>query len=430
MASRGDINIDEVQPKLFDGWKKLRIEETLEKSGSFTKLKSKDYFDEGQFPVVDQGDKFISGFVNDENLLYKGELPIIIFGDHTRNVKYIDFPFATGADGTKILKPKAFYNSKFYHYYFKSLKVPNLGYSRHFSILKEIEFPLPQLAEQNRIVVKLDRLFAQLEAIKTSLKTIPLLLKDFRQKVLTEAVTGKLTEEWRKAKKLDEWKNEFLNNICNSITDGDHQAPPQVSEGVPFLVISNVSKGYFEFEKVSRFVPKEYFNSLKDSRKPKTGDILYTVTGSYGIPLLVDFEKEFCFQRHIAILRPDNNKILSSFLKFSLQSDLMLSQAHNVATGTAQLTVPLGGIKRFEINLPSLAEQQEIVRRVESVFTKADTIEEQYKSLKAQIDTLPQSILHKAFKGELTEQLDSDGDARELLEEIKTLKSEIKKKSK
>ncbi len=174
MASRGDINLENVQPKLFDNWVKLSIEETIDKTGAFVKLKSKDYFEIGDFPVIDQGDKFISGYINDESLLYQGELPVIIFGDHTRNVKFIDFPFAAGADGTKILKPKSFYNPKFYHYYFKSLSVPDLGYSRHFSILKEIEFPLPPLAEQNRIVTKLDALFTQLETIKTSMAKVPL----------------------------------------------------------------------------------------------------------------------------------------------------------------------------------------------------------------------------------------------------------------
>lgn len=289
-------------------------------------------------------------------------------------------------------------------------------------LLKYLKFRLPPLPEQHRIVAKLDMLFTQLETIKTSMANIPLLLKDFRQQVLTQAVTGKLTEEWRKGKKLGEWKKMLLNDICDSITDGDHQAPPQINEGIPFLVISNVSKGYFEFEKVTRFVSQEYYNSLKDTRKAKKGDILYTVTGSYGIPILVDFNKEFCFQRHIAILRPENNKVYSNFLKILLQSNLIFTQARNVATGTAQLTVPLGGIKKFEVNLPTTKEQQEIVSRVESLFTKADAIEQQYKALKVSIDTLPQALLHKAFKGELSEQIDSDGDARELLEEIKALK--------
>jgi len=294
-------------------------------------------------------------------------------------------------------------------------------------LLKDLKFPLSPLAEQNRIVAKLDSLFAQLESIKTSMAKIPVLLNNFRQQVLTQAVTGKLTEEWREGKKLGDWDSRLLNDLCFSITDGDHQAPPQVTEGIPFLVISNVSKGFFDFDAVSRFVPIEYYNFLKDARKPKNGDVLYTVTGSYGIPLLVNFDREFCFQRHIAILRPDNSKISSEFLSFLLKSKLMFNQAKAVATGTAQLTVPLGGIKKFEVRLPQIQEQQEIVYRVESLFAKADAIEEKYKNLKAKIETLPQTILHKAFKGELTEQLETDGDARVLLEEIVALKKEKSK---
>lgn len=324
---------------------------------------------------------------------------------------------------------------KYGYYFFQTVTLIDLSAgnavpSIRKSVVEELDFPLPPLAEQNRIVAKLDTLFTQLETIKASMAKIPVLLKEFRQQVLTQAVTGKLTEEWRKGKELVEWNNVLLNDICSSITDGDHQAPPQVNEGIPFLVISNVSKGYFEFDKVSRFVPKEYYNSLKDTRKPRKGDVLYTVTGSYGIPLLVDFNKEFCFQRHIAILRPDVNKVSSNFLKIILQSDLILHQSHNVATGTAQLTVPLGGIKKFEIDLPILNEQQEIVSRVESLFVKADAIEQQYQLVKEKIDNLPQALLHKAFKGELTEQLESDGDARELLLQIQELKNSTVKPKK
>lgn len=315
----------------------------------------------------------------------------------------------------------------FYHFkcYWKSRTIDNLFGStiQYVKIgnFKSYNIDFPPVTEQLRIVTKLDALFAKLENIKTSITSIPKLLKDLRRQVLTQAVTGKLTEGWRKEKNM-QWEEFLLNDVCSSITDGDHQAPPQVKEGIPFLVISNVSKGYFEFNNVSRFVSKEYYNSLKETRKPKNGDVLYTVTGSYGIPILVNFEKEFCFQRHIAILRPDSNKVLSEFLKYLLQSNLILNQANNVATGTAQLTVPLGGIKKFEINLPQLNEQQEIVSRVESLFTKADALEKQYEILKIKIDSLPQAILNKAFKGELCEQLESDGDAKELLKQITELK--------
>jgi len=328
-------------------------------------------------------------------------------------------------------------NRNFIHYYLKSnwfftqadefstgTAQKNLGPSH----LNRFKFPLPPLAEQQRIVDKLDALFGHLDSLKTRLHHIPQIIKNFRQAVLTQAVTGKLTEEWRFGKELEEWEICKLNDLCLSITDGDHQAPPRADSGVPFLVISNVSKGYFDFKGVTRYVPRDYFESLKYTRVPKRGDVLYTVTGSYGISLFVNFDKEFCFQRHIAILKPDNSRLDSLYLNYSLSSSLLMNQAHNVATGTAQKTVPLRGIKSFELPLPPKKEQTEIVKRVDHLFAKADAIEVQYQNLKVKIDSMPQAILAKAFKGELVEQLDTDGSAEDLLEEIKRLKTEVNEK--
>jgi type I restriction enzyme S subunit len=293
------------------------------------------------------------------------------------------------------------------------------------TILRETKIPLPPRPEQDRIVAKVDILMAQVETMQKSLERIPQLLKDFRQQVLTQAVTGKLTEEWREGKELTDSINHKLEDITISITDGDHQAPPRVEIGIPFLVISNVSKGFFDFDGVTRFVPSNYFANLKDSRVPKTGDILYTVTGSFGIPLLVNFEKDFCFQRHIAIIRPNPNFVLSEYLLIHLKSQIAKTQVEEVATGTAQMTVPLRGLRKFCFQIHSMLEQQEIISRVASLFAKVDFIEKQYQTLKAKIDTLPQAILHKAFKGELVEQLESDEPTKDLLREIEGLKKRV-----
>lgn len=304
--------------------------------------------------------------------------------------------------------------------------IPNISGKQ----LESTKIGLAPLKEQQRIVLKLDNLFSQLDDVKLRLERIPSLLKNFKQTILSKALNGDLTEKWRFSNNSEKWKNYLLNELCLSITDGDHQAPPKSETGVPFLVISNISKGFFDFNSVTRFVPRSYFNAIKHTRIPKKGDVLYTVTGSYGIPLFVDFQKDFCFQRHIAILKPDNSKIISKFLFYVLSSFELLEQANNVATGTAQKTVPLRGIKNFSLKLPKIEEQIEIVKQIDSLFEKSDLIEKQYNILKEKIDTLPQSILHKAFKGELVEQLTGDGDARELLVQIKKLKEEMNKKGK
>ncbi len=327
----------------------------------------------------------------------------------------LDRPATTNQQINSVVFNSSIVNPVFGFYYALTLKewLYENSSATTVSIINKGRFekapiPVPPLPEQQRIVDKLDSLFGHLDALKTRLERIPQLIKEFRQKVLTQAVTGKLTEEWREGRELGEWQDIELKSVCKSITDGDHQAPPQVKEGIPFLVISNVSKGFFDFESITRFVPRSYFESLKDTRIPKKGDVLYTVTGSFGIPILVDFEGEFCFQRHIAILKPDNSKIISSFLQIVLSSTKIMEQARDVATGTAQLTVSLSGVRNFIASIPPLVEQQEIVRRVETLFAKADQIEAGYQKLKAKVDQLPQALLAKAFRGELVPQLPTD----------------------
>lgn len=306
------------------------------------------------------------------------------------------------------------------HFYITGEVVQYQGGSNNLRNLKFkdyslIPIPLPPLSEQKRIVAKLDVAFEHIEVLKSKLDRIPVLLKQFKQTVLTHAVTGKLTEDWRKIVGLGAWETKKMEDLCFSISDGDHQAPPQVKNGIPFLVISNVSKGHFDFDSVTRFVPEHYYNSIKETRIPRNGDVLYTVTGSYGIPLLVNFDKQFCFQRHIAILKPDDSKISPYYLTYLLKSDLIKRQADAVATGTAQLTVSLRGIKGFEEKIPSLGEQLAIVQQLTALFSIADNIENQYKTLKAKTDKLPQALLAKAFKGELVAQLATDGNANGLL---------------
>ena len=124
MAGRGDINNKAIQPELFAKWVKLKFDETLDKSGTFTKVKSKSYSDSGHYPVIDQGETFISGYINDDQSLYNGNLPVIIFGDHTRVIKYVDFVFAAGADG---IFAEAVQTEEHYRAFTKALDVPVLA---------------------------------------------------------------------------------------------------------------------------------------------------------------------------------------------------------------------------------------------------------------------------------------------------------------
>jgi len=287
--------------------------------------------------------------------------------------------------------------------------------------LAQLELPLPPLPEQKRIADKLDSLLAPVDACRERLDRVPKILKRFRQSVLAAATSGELTREWREARGLEiKWPNILLYEICHSIADGDHQAPPKSATGVPFITIGAINTGVLRLENATRFVPAEYFNSLKPERRARLGDVLFSVTGSIGISALVDTDLPFVFQRHIAVLRPNVKIMGAKFLFYRLSAEDIQLQCAAVATGTAQLTIPLGGLRSFAFSLPSIPEQEEIVRRVDSLFTMASALEKRCQNATAFITSLTPSTLAKAFRGELVPQDPDDEPASELLARIRS----------
>lgn len=171
------------------------------------------------------------------------------------------------------------------------------------------------------------------------------------------------------------WQWVELKDIFIVITDGDHQPPPKSPSGVPFLVISNVRSGILDFSD-TRYVTADYYDSLDPIRRPMPGDILYTLVGSYGIPVLVADERRFCVQRHIGILKP-SKQISAKFVANMLSTQLIFEQATTYATGIAQKTVSLKGLRRIRMPLPPLAEQHRIVAKVNQLMALIDKLEEQ-----------------------------------------------------
>ncbi len=166
------------------------------------------------------------------------------------------------------------------------------------------------------------------------------------------------------------------------------------------MVISDISERGLDFSN-TRFVPESYHAGLKPDRKPVLGDILYSVVGSLGISVLVDTDRPFCFQRHIALLRPaplvDNR-----FLLFAMRSRLVFDQARAVATGSAQMTVPLSGLRKIHLPLPPLAEQGRIVAKVEELLSRVTSARQRLSRVPAVLKRFRQSVLAAACSGRLT----------------------------
>jgi type I restriction enzyme S subunit len=183
------------------------------------------------------------------------------------------------------------------------------------------------------------------------------------------------------------WEWCRLSALFSYITDGDHQAPPKASEGIPFLVIGNLNKGEVSFLD-TKFVPNDYYHNLDWTKKPKSRDMLYTVTGSYGIPIIVNNDNLFCVQRHVAILKScQYTPVL--YLKSVFLTSYAFDFATKIATGIAQKTVPLTGLREMYIPLPPACEAKRIIEKIE-IFDRM------FLSLKSCLKSAQQTQLHLA----------------------------------
>ncbi|MBR6973479.1 MAG: restriction endonuclease subunit S, partial [Bacteroidaceae bacterium] len=178
------------------------------------------------------------------------------------------------------------------------------------------------------------------------------------------------------------------------ITDGDHQPPPKSSEGIPFVTISDIEKLSHTIDFSNTFfVPQEYYNSLKSDKKAKKGDVLYTVTGSFGIPVLIEDNREFCFQRHIALIRPNNTIALSRYIYHWLCSNYAKKQGEEKASGGAQKTVSLNSLRSFHFYYPSLQAQSRIVSILDTFEQSIANLEEQLAMREKQYEYYREKLL-------------------------------------
>lgn len=171
---------------------------------------------------------------------------------------------------------------------------------------------------------------------------------------------------------MSEWK---LKDCCLSISDGDHLPPPKTDSGIPFITISNIdSTNHIDFGN-TLFVPIEYYEKLDDIRKAQPNDIIYSVVGSFGKPVLIKDDRKFVFQRHIAILRPNSEIVDSRFLYYVMLSRDFYMQADTVAIGAAQRTISLSSLRNMKVELPSLPIQH----RIATILSRYDTLIENYQ---------------------------------------------------
>lgn len=470
--------------ELPDGWLTQVTVDCFEQvSTNNSSVKTKDCMTTGQFPVIDQGQAFIAGYTDDSSKVVKLDSPIVVFGDHTRVVKWVDFDFVPGADGTKLLKPQNYLYPRFFYHQFKSLEIPDKGYARHFKHLRELQFLVPPLAEQKAIADKLDTLLAQVDNTKARLERIPEILKSFRQSVLAAAVSGKLTDGWRnlnttepvrnlveeqtalkkgllKVRGSNTWNSESelialpanwtwienyklavdqSNAICAGPFGTIFKAKDFRDDGVPIIFLRHVKETGFNQEKPT-YMDIDVWKELHQEYSVYGGELLVTKLG--------DPPGECCVYPTdigVSMVTPDVLKMTvdeeianKAYLRFFFNSPLSKKMVEDAAFGATRLRIDMALFKLFPVPLAPMEEQTEIVRRVDQLFAFADSIEQKANAALARVNNLTQSILAKAFRGELTadwraanpDLISGDNCAEALLAKIKAERAKVKTRTK
>lgn len=312
----------------------------------------------GEYPIYGSGG--IMGYAN--NWLCPGNCVIIGRKGNINKPIFVETKFWNVDTAFGLNANKEYLLPKFLYYFCldynferhnKAVTIPSLTKAD----LLKIDIPLPPKSTQLAIVSELDKINELIRLKKEQLKDLDKLAQSIFYEMFGDPVENEKG-----------WKVKMLGDLCTDITDGDHMPPPKSEYGIPFITISDIDKESrsLNFEN-TYYVPIDYYNKLKENRKARIGDLLYTVTGSYGIPVIVKTDKQFCFQRHIALLRPNIEILSTIFLYYWMLNDGVKFMADKVAKGIAQKTVGLNSIRKFSCILPPLPLQHLFAQRIEQI---------------------------------------------------------------
>ena len=477
------------------GWSWASFSDVLKNvTDSGKKVKQQNYSTVGNFPVIDQGKDLVGGYSDDLALVYEGPLPCLVFGDHTKCVKYLDTMFIQGADGVKVLVPSGLWEPKFSYWALCALVLPDKGYSRHFRFVREASFPVPPLNEQKRIVAKLEALRGHSSRARAALEAVEPLLERFRQSVLAAAFRGDLTRKWReqhpdvepaevlleriraerKARWVDEeaekarakaeekarqagqawgasdnrqvlererakaaeryeepepidptglpalpdgWCWVALEEAILSLDYGTSQKSSSDGE-IPVLRMGNVQRGEIDWSDLVYTDDKDEI--ARYSLEPDT--VLFNRTNSpelVGKTAIFRGERPAIFAGYL--IRVKNLPSLRAcYLNYNLNSSWARAWCWlNKTDGVSQSNISAGKLARYPLPFCSFEEQVVIEQEIQKRFSCLDRYASLHTQTLANIRFLDQSILSKAFRGELVEQDPSDEPAEVLLGRIR-----------
>ena len=367
----------------FVGMKKMKTfdEVFIDKTKYGVKVQTSEYGEQGEHIIIDQGQNQVAGYTDREEGLFE-EVPVVIFGDHTRVIKYVDEPFFLGADGVKVLRSKdENANYKYLFYALRNAKIPNTGYNRHFKWLKEVQINYPDSDKQAEIVDVLDRVSDIISKRETELQAFDNLIK------------ARFVELFGN---LHDNKNRFdvvtIEEVCSLIKDGTHQTPQYTEDkeaGYKFLSSKDVMSQKIDWTDI-KYISAELHEKLYATIKPQRNDILMSKNGvNYGVAAVNDTDEVFDIYVSLALLRP-KEIIDPVFFRCVINNPETKRQFDSSIKGIGVPNLHLGEIKKTKIILPPMELQGEFVAFVEQVDKSKVVVQKALDEAQLLFDSLMQ----------------------------------------
>ena len=322
--------------------------------------------DDGKYPIYGSGG--IMGYAND--YICKAETVVIGRKGSINKPIFVETPFWNVDTAFGLCANSEKLNPKYLYYFcekfdFEKLNTTVTIPSLTKSNLLNVEIPLPNLEKQKQIVELLDKV--------TSL----IFLRKQQLSKLDELVKARFVEMFGD---ISNSRKVPMQDVCKIITDGTHQPPKFVLSGIPFLFVSNIVTNEIHYD-AEKFISEETYNELIKRTPIEVGDVLLSTVGSYGHPAVVKENKPFCFQRHIAYLKPNNSVVNSEYLRCAILSTDLQRQIDESVKGIAQKTLNLSEIRKLRLPLPSLSLQNQFAAFVERIDRQKQTVQQSLEKL-------------------------------------------------
>jgi type I restriction enzyme S subunit len=338
--------------------------------------------DQGDYPVIGQGKQEVDGFTNDSGLVFRGDLPVILFGDHTAAFKFVDRPFARGADGTKLFRPRTqLLDAKFAWHFLQTAKLPETGYDRKTKYLENLKIPLPPLEEQRRIAAILDKASTiKQQSAKASALAESLCIARLEQLVATN-------ETLLVARRLED-----LCILGAPITYGILQPGPNLDGGIPYVRPSEIKNSRIDIKSLKRTSPEIAAKYRKSELQE--GDILFTIVGTIGEAAVVPAELEGAnITQSSARIRIDTTQANPAYVYHSLKSQHASRQISRDRLGVAVERLNLHHVRDMEILCLPMEFQNTYAKEVHCMMQLASRHSLTARHVSSLIQSLTSSLL-------------------------------------